>query len=124
MSDDARGVVLSTASGAATRIRLAGDLSLEAVDRLSALVDDVAGPGSVVVADLSRAEALPLGLLRALASAHHRLRDCGGSLVLADPSPAAARVLRISGLHRVLQVDGWPLPAGAPASGAAAAEPA
>lgn len=124
MSDDVRGMVLSTASRAATRLRLAGDLSHEAVTRLSALVDDAAGPGAVVVADLSRAEALPLELLRALAAAHRRLRDAGGSLVLADPSPAAARVLRISGLQRVLQVQGSPASAGAPYGGTATAEPA
>jgi anti-anti-sigma factor len=122
MSDDGAGVVLSTASGDATRLHLAGELSHEAVDRLSALVDDVAGPGACVVADLSRADALPLGLLRALVGAHRRLRDSGGSLVLADPSPAAARVLRISGLHLVLTVQGWPAAASPPET--AAAEPA
>lgn len=125
MSDDARGVVLATASGDATRLRLSGDLSHEAVDRLAALVDDVAGPGASVLVDLSRAESLPLGLLRALTGAHRRLRDSGGTLVLLDPSPAVVRVLRTSGLHRVLQVQGWPEPAVPPAPATAAtAEPA
>lgn len=127
MSDDVRGVVLATSGGDATRLHLAGDLSHEAVTRLSALVDDVAGPGAVVLADLSRAEALPLELLRALVAAHRRLRDAGGSLVLVDPSPASARVLRISGLHEVLCIQGWPAPVSAPvatAGGTAEAEPA
>ena len=127
MSDDTRGVVLSTvtptARGEATRLRLAGGLSTQDVDRLTALLDDVAGPGAVVVVDLSRAESLPLGLLRALAAGHRRLRDAAASLVIADPSSAAARVLRVSGLHRVLQVEGWPEPP-AVESGGAAAEPA
>ena len=124
MSEDASGVVLATASGAATRLRLAGALSGEAVTRLSALADDVADRRAVALADLSRADALPLGMLHALAAAHRRLRDAGGSLVLVDPSPAAARVLRTSGLHRALQVQGWPASAGPAASGAATAEPA
>lgn len=110
MSTDLHGVVLSTAVAGGVRLRLVGDLDSVAVDRLGALLDDAAQPGSDVVVDLSRAAALPISVLRALALAHRRLAAGVGELVLVDPSPAAARALRSSGLHRALHITGWPAP--------------
>lgn len=113
MRRDAHGVVMSTETstvrGDATRLLLAGVLDEDVVERISALLDDVAGPGVDVVVDVARAESLPLGVLRALVAAHRRLHASGGSLVLVEPSEAARRVLRTSGLHRVLQISGWPV---------------
>lgn len=110
MGGDVQCVVLSTADAGGLRLRLVGDLDDEAVDRLRALLDDVAHPGGDVAVDLSRAAALPIGVLRALAAAHRRRPDGAGSLTVVDPSPPAARALRISGLHRVLRITGWPHP--------------
>ena len=114
MRQDAHGVVMSTETstvrGGASRMLLAGVLDDEVVDRISALLDDLAGPGVDVVVDLSRSESLPLGVLRALVAAHRRLQASGGSLVVTEPSAAARRVLRTSGLHSVLQISGWPAP--------------
>ena len=75
--------------------------------------DLVAGDADEVLVDLSRTAALPLGVLRVLAAAHRRLRGDVGSFVIVDPSPAAARALRVSGLDRVLVVLSAPAPAAA-----------
>jgi anti-anti-sigma factor len=108
------GVVMATAGDGATRLRVAGELDVRAVDRLRAQLEDAAGRGASVRVDLSRAGALPVALLRALAAAH-RTTGSGGSLVVVDPSPAAVRVLRTSGLHRVLAVEQPPAPPARPA---------
>jgi anti-sigma B factor antagonist len=108
----AHGVVLSTTDAAGARLRLVGRLDEAAVDRLRALLDDVA-VGDEVLVDLSRTAALPLGVLRVLAAAHRRLRSDVGSFVIVDPSPPAARALRVSGLDRVLVVLSAPAPAAA-----------
>ena len=112
MRPESHGVVMSTETsterGDASRLLLSGVLDENVVDRVSALLDDLAGPGHDVVVDLSRAESLPLGVLRALVAAHRRLHASGGSLLVVEPSSAARRVLRTSGLHRVLPISGWP----------------
>jgi anti-anti-sigma factor len=109
MGHDVHSVVMSTTDDDGARLLLAGKLDESAVDRLRALLDDVAAPGAAVRVDLSRAALLPLGVLRALAAAHRRLHGGGGSLVVVDPSPQAARSLRTSGLHRALTVQAWPV---------------
>jgi hypothetical protein len=108
------GVVMTTAGSGVARLRLVGRLDEAAVDRLRALLDDLAAPGAQVRVDLSRAGALPLVVLRALAVAHRGLAVGGGGLQVDDPSPAAARSLRTSGLHRALLVEGWPASVAAP----------
>jgi anti-anti-sigma regulatory factor len=102
------GVVMTTAGSGGARIRLVGRLDEAAVDRLRALLDDLAAPGAQVRVDLSGAGALPLVVLRALAVAHRGLAAGEGGLQVVDPSPAAACSLRVSGLHRALRVEGWP----------------
>ncbi len=81
---------------------VAGELDAQGTERLRALFDDEIRPGRRLVLDLSGVDHLSAAALAALVAAHCRLRDSGGSLVLAAPSPAVVRVLRISGLHRVL----------------------
>jgi anti-sigma B factor antagonist len=108
---DEHSVVMSTADDDGARLLLAGPLDEPALDRLRALLDDVAVPRAVVRVELARAGTLPLGALRALAAAHRRITAGGGTFVLLDPSPAAARSLRTSGLDRALAVQGWPAPA-------------
>ena len=55
--------------------------------------------------DLSGVTRLSAAALEVLVAAHRRLRDGGGQLVIASPSPAVVRVLRISGLHRSIAVE-------------------
>lgn len=113
MTEDLHSVVMSSACSAGARLLLSGDLDEPGVDRLRALLDDVAVPGADVRVDLSRAGHLAPGVLRALAAAHRRLGAAAGSFVLVHPSPAAARALRTSGLDRAFDVEGWPAPSAA-----------
>ena len=50
--------------------------------------------------------------MRALVAAHLRARARGGELVLVDPDPVVTRVLRATGLHRVVRVVAGSAPAG------------
>lgn len=106
--DNEQGVVMATARGDLARLVVSGRLGPAGVDRLRGLLDDVHGPGAVVSVDLAHAAVLPVAVLRALAATHRRLRDGGGGLVVEQPSAAAVRTLRTSGLHHVLQIQGWP----------------
>ncbi|MCI4065867.1 STAS domain-containing protein [Micromonospora sp. R77] len=54
--------------------------------------------------DLSGVRVLSAAGVRALVAAHLRVRARGGELVLVDPDPVVDRVLRVTGLHRVLPV--------------------
>ncbi|SCF15061.1 STAS domain-containing protein [Micromonospora chokoriensis] len=58
----------------------------------------------VLQLDLSDLRLLSAAGVRTLLAAHLRVRACGGELVLVDPSPVVARVLRASGLHRVMPI--------------------
>lgn len=108
MQRPATAQVMSVATADGVRVHVRGDLDDVATGRLRGLLDDVVAPRSVARVDLSRADALPVAVLRALAAAHRRLSDGGGGLVVESPSPAARRVLRTSGLHRVLPVSARP----------------
>ncbi|MFI7305342.1 STAS domain-containing protein [Micromonospora aurantiaca] len=58
----------------------------------------------VLRVDLSGVRLLSAAGVRALVATHLRVRSRGGELVLTDPDPVVARVLRVTGLHRVLPV--------------------
>jgi anti-anti-sigma factor len=90
------------------RLLLAGRPDATSCERLAALLEDVRAPGAQVRVDLSRVEGLPTAVLRCLLATAVRLRGTGGRLVVEQPSAPALRVLRTSGLHRVLEVEGWP----------------
>ena len=100
--------VMSVATADGVHVHVRGRLDDAATGRLRGLLDDVVAPRSVVRVDLSRAEGLPVAVLRALAATHRRLHDAGGRLVLESPSVPARRVLRTSGLHHVLPVSTRP----------------
>ncbi|MER7168173.1 STAS domain-containing protein [Micromonospora sp. NPDC000207] len=62
--------------------------------------------------DLSGVRLLAATGVRALVAAHLRIRARGGELVLVDPDPVVARVLRATGLHRVMRVQSGATPTG------------
>ena len=84
------------------RLEVAGDLDGAGAIRLGAQLDDAIAPGVHLTLDLSGVEHLSADALTVLVHAYRRLRDGGGSLVLDPVSTSVLRVLRISGLHRVL----------------------
>ncbi|MCM0677786.1 STAS domain-containing protein [Micromonospora phytophila] len=54
--------------------------------------------------DLSGVRVLSAAGVRALVAAHLRVRARGGELVVLHPDPVVARVLRATGLHRVIPI--------------------
>jgi anti-sigma B factor antagonist len=112
VTDRAASVVLATARGGGPHVTLAGDLDAAGTARLRALLDDEVGPSVRLSLDLSRVTHLSAEALAALVHAYRRLRDSGGELVLTAASDPVVRVLRISGLHRVLALDPAPVTVG------------
>ena len=111
-ADVAQETVTRTAARPALPTSAAGVLSLDgsldpaSSDRLRArLLDDLV-PGRRMVLDLSEVTHLSSAALAVLVSVHRRLRDGGGSLVIVAPSAAVVREMRVSGLYRVIEVEG------------------
>ena len=119
MDQRAPSVVMATARATGPHLTVAGDLDADGAARLRALLDDTIAPGLRLTLDLSRVTHVSAAALTLLVQAYRRTRDGGGAMVVSDASPAVIRVLRISGLHRVLQVE-HPHPPAAPVTAAAA----
>ncbi|MEU7803560.1 STAS domain-containing protein [Micromonospora arborensis] len=84
-------------------MRVAGEVDIATVAAFrSALWSAPARP--VLQLELSELRLLSAAGVRALLAAHLRVRARGGELVLVDPSPVVARVLRATGLHRVMSI--------------------
>jgi anti-sigma B factor antagonist len=96
--------VLSAGTGAGAALGLSGEVDRDGAVRLRALLDDAIAPRAVITLDLSRVTHLSQAALAVLVQAHRRLRDSGGVLTLSHVSDPVVRVLRISGLHRVFDV--------------------
>nr|WP_245828342.1 STAS domain-containing protein [Micromonospora avicenniae] len=94
-------------------VRAFGEIDVATVGALrSALWAAPARP--VLRVDLAGVRLLSAAGVRALAAAHLRVRAQGGELVLVDPDPVVARVLRVTGLHRVVPVVQSSRPAAGP----------
>lgn len=102
MSERAPSVVLASAGPDGVHVVLSGDLDAAGAQRLRGQLDEALEAAGRLTLDLSRVTRLSVDALQVLLSAHRRLRDSGGSLVLSAVSPAVVRVLRTSGLHGVL----------------------
>lgn len=84
-------------------IRAVGEIDIATVGSFRAALW-AAPPRPVLRVDLSGVRVLSAAGVRALFAAHLRMRTRGGELVLVDPDPVVARVLRATGLHRVVRV--------------------
>ncbi|MEU0551329.1 STAS domain-containing protein [Micromonospora sp. NPDC005979] len=85
------------------QVRVTGEVDIATVAAFrSALWSAPARP--VVQLDLSGLRLLSAAGVRALLAAHLRVRARGGELVVVDPTPTVARVLRATGLHRVVPI--------------------
>ena len=100
--DEPRGDVVV----ADTVLSLDGSLDPASADRLRARLLDESRPGRRLVLDLSQVTHVSAAALAVLVAVHRRLRDGGGCLVIAAPSAAVVRELRVSGLYRVIEVEG------------------
>jgi anti-anti-sigma factor len=65
---------------------------------------DAASTGDVLV-DASPMEAVDVAGLGVLVAAHRRARQVGLRLVLCDPQPRVMRLLAVTRLHRVLNLE-------------------
>ncbi|MGK5740885.1 STAS domain-containing protein [Micromonospora sp. URMC 103] len=84
-------------------VRAVGEVDIATVAALRSAL--WAAPARAVLRlDLSGVRLLSAAGVRALVAAHVRLRAQGGQLVLVDPDPVVARVLRVTGLHRVVPI--------------------
>ena len=108
MVERTSGLVMATARPSGPHLTVAGELDAAGALRLRAQVDDVLAKGTDLTLDLGRVSHLSAPALEVLVHAYRRARDSGGRLQLVDVSPQVVRVLRISGLDRVLDVDTVP----------------
>lgn len=108
---DERFHVEVSASGRVVDVRAAGEVDIATVGALRSAL--WAAPARAVLRlDLSGVRVLSAAGVRTLAAAHLRFRAGGGELVLLGPDPVVARVLRVTGLRRVVRVvDDVPDPA-------------
>jgi len=84
-------------------VRATGEVDIATVAAFrSALWAAPARP--VLRLDLSGVSLLTAAGVRALVAAHLRVRARGGELVLLRPDPVVERVLRATGLHRVIPI--------------------
>ncbi|MEH0845373.1 STAS domain-containing protein [Micromonospora sp. CPCC 205711] len=95
-------VQLSVADDA-VEVRAVGEIDIATVGAFRAAL--WAAPARPVLrVDLAGVRLFSAAGVRALVAAHLRVRARGGELVVVDPGPMVARVLRATGLHRVIPV--------------------
>ncbi|WP_262286514.1 anti-sigma factor antagonist [Micromonospora sp. MA102] len=95
--------VATSVSDHVVDLRAVGEIDIATVAAFRAAL--WAAPARPVLRlDLSGVRLLSAAGVRALVAAHLRVRARGGELVLVDPDPVVARVLRATGLHRVLPI--------------------
>jgi anti-anti-sigma factor len=84
-------------------VRAVGEIDIATVGAFRAAL--WAAPARPVLRlDLSGVRMLSAAGVRALVAAHLRVRARGGELLLVDPDPVVRRVLRATGLHRVMPI--------------------
>jgi anti-sigma B factor antagonist len=88
-----------------TIVRLAGDLDFATVAEVTPLLErECARHPRQLVLDLSGVEFLDSSGIYLLLKVHKRLTADGCSLILANPTAAAARALQVTATDQVLQV--------------------
>ncbi|WP_320778390.1 anti-sigma factor antagonist [Streptomyces sp. CRN 30] len=86
-----------------TVLRFRGEIDLSVAEEITPLLDRATSrPGARVVLDLSGVEFFDCSGLRLLSRARRRVLDRGGELHLVCAHPLTLRVLRITGMARVL----------------------
>lgn len=91
--------------GGALRVRVVGELDMATAEELTDAV--AAWPERVTrcVVDLSDCNFLDSSGIRALLICQRQLDDGNGTVQLVGVSPHVERVLRIAGVHQVLEID-------------------
>ncbi|WP_229401499.1 STAS domain-containing protein [Micromonospora okii] len=100
---DDRFHVRTSVSDDVVEMRATGEVDIATVGVLRSALW-AAPPRPLLRLDISEVRLLSAAGVRALVAAHRRVRARGGVLVLVDPAPMVARVLRVTGLDRIIPV--------------------
>lgn len=102
-AEPARLTVTVTDTGAATVVRVEGDVDLDVIGELRAALDDAVTRRPYVIVDLAVTGIDSLGI-GTLVRARNVARRAGGDVVLAGPSPFVRTLLRTMRLDTAFQV--------------------
>jgi anti-sigma B factor antagonist len=84
-------------------VEAAGEIDAYTAPRLRAVLEELPAPARYrVVVEMSRVSFMDSSGLGVLVGAHKRARNGGGALALAGASDRVLRVLRVTGLVRIL----------------------
>ena len=82
-----------------------GEIDIATCERLRDAIEPHLGPGQRVVLDLSGVHFMDSSCLTVFVQARTTLTTDGGSLILRNPSDAARRVLTVSGMDRLFDIE-------------------
>jgi anti-anti-sigma factor len=97
-------VIVSEESGQ-TVAHVTGEIDIATCERLRDAIEPHLGRGQRVVLDLSGVRFMDSSCLKVLLQAHTTLTGDGGSLILRNPSDVAQRLLSLSGLNELFDVE-------------------
>jgi anti-sigma B factor antagonist len=89
----------------ATVIYVQGEIDMATAERLRDAIEPHMGPDQSIVLDLSGVAFMDSACIKVLVQARGKLTQDGGSLILRNPSPAAHRLLTITGVEFILAED-------------------
>ena len=97
-------VVVAEESGQ-TVAHVTGEIDIATCERLRDAIEPHLGRGQRVVLDLSGVRFMDSSCLKVLLRAHTTLTGDGGSLILRNPSEMAKRLLSLSGLAELFDIE-------------------
>ena len=101
-SDGALMIDVGSRTGTAVEVTVRGEVDVDTCGQLEMLLLGLADDGvATVTLDISGVGFIDSSGLRALVVGHKALEERGGSLVVANPSSMAARLLEVTGLDTV-----------------------
>ncbi len=103
--DVAEFTVAVTQEAGLTVAHITGEIDLATCGRLRDAIEPHLGPGQRVVLDLSGVSFMDSSCLHVLVQARTTLTADGGSLILRNPSDAARRVLTVSGMAELFDIE-------------------
>ena len=87
-------------------VAVTGELDCDTAPRLHQVLADLAGPGRVILVDLSQTEFMDCAGISPLVAACRRQRELGGNLVLDSPGGAISKVIERTQLDKLMTVVG------------------
>lgn len=98
--------VLPAGDGVCSVVRLAGEADLTSTELRDALTAQMAGHPRLLLVDMSALTFIDSGATQMIIAAYQVFRREGGTLALVRPAPAAARVLELTGVSKLIPVYG------------------